>query len=179
MRIGLSSLIGDGFGNGSFVFGEVPSGGGGFPAYGTFLRTDADITYPIVEGGEFYTAIDTSVQHPIELCYVDVLADGFGGEFYDWANAYSIYYLNAYTEICTEEIAESGGSVEVPTDSGNYSYSGEYPVRIVFADGSGGVYYDPDTSSTFTLYPYGTFIYDDGTDAYYWDGDGSYYTEAL
>jgi hypothetical protein len=57
MRIGLSSIVGDGFGNGSFVFGEVPSGGGTPPPSGEVLISSQtlDGTYLSTTPSESFT----------------------------------------------------------------------------------------------------------------------------
>lgn len=84
------------------------------------------------------------------------------------------YYLSGNYEpagtLITEDITGSGGSVEVPTSSGNYFDSENTGHRYEW-DGSGG--YNDIT----TWYkPYGTYITTDGGTDYYWDGIGGYYS---
>lgn len=226
MQIGLSSIVGDGFGFGSFVFGEVPSG---FPAYGTFLFTATGVVYPEAEGGLAYQASDTGDYYPIQDCDVDVLADGSGGQFYDWTSETNVDWLPYETFLVTENDSLDGGSLEVPTGSNNYFNNGYYDTRDVYSDGNGGVFYNANPSANFIFYtvgqfitfsvnyttgssvevptgsatyfddqydgaeythdgtgdydtntgqfyfPSGTFIYNDGTSDYYWDGMGGYY----
>ena len=62
-------------------------------------------------------------------------------------------------------------TVEVPSGSGNYYDDGTYTGYTW--NGSGGYNYPVNGGS---LYSNGTFIYNDGTSDYYWDGTGGYYT---
>jgi hypothetical protein len=159
---------------------SYPSGdGGGIPAYGTFLYTATDIIYPVAEGGAYYENADT-INYPTQYCSVDVKADGTGGEFYDWTTVTNVVYFPNGTFICVEPIPEAGNPLQVPDEYGSFYNSGTYASRNVLNLNAGyEVQYTPDTSSTFTLYPYGTFIFNDGFDSYFWDGTGSYYSETV
>jgi hypothetical protein len=178
MQIGLSSIVGDGFGFGSFVFGEVPSGGG-VPSFGTYLYTEYSYPYAVSQGGAYYPNVDT-INYPIETCDVDRVADGSGGSFIDWTTATNVQPLAQDVLICYESVAMQGGTqVEVPSGSSTYWYYGEYPERIVYSDGAGSWYFMPNENGTFDPYDYGTYITDDGMDGFYWVGDGTYFTEPL
>jgi hypothetical protein len=175
MQIGLSSIVGDSVGFGSFVFGEVPSGG--VPDYGTYLYTE--YAYPL-QGGAYYPNVNT-INYPIQICDVDRVADGSGGSFIDWGTATNVQPLAEDVLICYETFAieEGGPEVEVPSGSDTWWYYGTYQERIVYSDGLGSWYFLPNENSTFDPYPYGTYITDDGMDGFYWVGDGTYFTEPL
>lgn len=83
MRIGLSSLIGEGFGSGPFTFGEVPSGGG-FPPYGTVVNTLYSQLRSVANGGGYFVNPVDGSYVPTNLVTVDEVADGSGGTFIDW-----------------------------------------------------------------------------------------------
>lgn len=106
MRIGLSSIVGDGFGNGSFVFGEVPSGGG-FPAAGTYNSTLDDVDYL---AGVTHT-VGTTLYYGQSADYI-VKNDGAGGTYTDYATASDIQYRNN-TFVTTNDEAHEGGFVNL------------------------------------------------------------------
>lgn len=119
MRIGLNSLIGEGFGTGSFSFGEVPSGGE-FPAEGTFYESLTGVTYPPEQGGASFSHPVDSTTVPSQVCDVDVYHDGLGGFYTDWANATNIAYVEGGTVFWQSTTTISYNPVEVPEGSGNY-----------------------------------------------------------
>jgi hypothetical protein len=173
MRIGLSSIIGDGFGNGSFSFGEVPSGGG--HEAGDYAYTAYGVTYPIAEGGASVEVTELSGNtYPSQICDVDYVYEAGGGTTPDWSTVSNIQYRpNGFYHAGDGTLA-SQTPVEVPFESGIYFDSEYITEYAALADGYGG----------YTWTPYGvgywdadTFIYNpEGSgDYYYWDGDGSYY----
>lgn len=215
MRIGLSSLIGEGFGSGSFTFGEVA---GGFLPYGTFIQTLNNQTYPISEGGSYFDSpVDGTTDIPNQSATVDELANGTGGVFlsnwrdiffktagtnfavdtvfqdytlgstvtingdsyytqraktayqHDGTGSYSTGWANIEYYPSGTVIATYPYATEVPSGSGNYYTNGL--VQRFFHNGSGSSYV-----STISDYSsYGTFILNDGTNDYWWDGNGGYY----
>jgi hypothetical protein len=176
MRIGLFSIIGDGFGNGSFVFGEVPSGGGGNQA-GDYAYTAYGVTYPIAEGGAAVTVYELTSDFPSQICDVDyIYEEGGVSTVPDWSTVSNIQYRPNGFYHAGDGIPTSQTPVEVPFESGTY-YDSEYITEYAaLANGSGGY--------TWTAYGVGywaedTFIYDDGTDAYFWNGTGGYYSTPL
>lgn len=160
---------------GSASLFNLPSGGG-FPAYGTFLFTAYDIVFPVEHGGAYYENVDT-LFYPTQTCQVDVKADGAGGQFYDWTTATGAAYFPNLTFICLENLPAAANPIEVPEESGNFYNSGTSAWRNVLSlNADGSVQYTPDTSSTFTYYPYGTYIGTFGDNDYYWVGDGTFYS---
>ena len=145
MQIGLSSIIQEGFGNGSFVFGEVPSGPPSYPAAGTILNTLSGQEYPIGEGGGVVTA--NASNYPNQVCDVYVKADGSGGSYYDWANAFNIVY-KPYGVLITN----ASGDFTVTINSTSYDV-GDY-TNYWYHDGAGSYY----TNLTSTYEPYGETI---------------------
>ena len=136
MRIGLSSIVGDGFGTGSFVFGEVPSGGGGYPAAGSYNSTLYSVTYPIAEGGA--SVIVLSVAYPNQNCDVDVKNDGSGGTYTDWSTAINQSYKSLGEGLYYDPTPQPLG-IEVPSGSSNY-YTGGTQGTNYYHDGYGSSY---------------------------------------
>ena len=93
--------------------------------------------------------------------------NGYGSGYLEIIN--SSYYNNGTNTNLTG--LNSAGQVEVPSGSGNYYDDGTYTGYTW--NGSGGYNYPVNGGS---LYSNGTFIYNDGTSDYYWDGTGGYYT---
>lgn len=192
MRIGISSIIGDGFGAGSFSFGEVPSGGGEFPPNGTFYETLVGVEYPIAEGGLFISNPIDNSDLPIQVCDVDVYHDGTGGFYNDWDNATNVAYKPFGTLIWEDPNAiVTINPVEIPVYSGNY-YDSATAYDQVIHDGSGwwtnqwaGQTYYPDGTEVDvnirsyyqTEVPSGSdYYYNNGKyDTYVWDGVGGFY----
>ena len=136
MRIGLSSIVGDGFGNGSFVFGEVPSGGG-FPAAGTYNRTLYGVEYPIANGGAS-VVIQSEPAVATQICNVDEEHDGSGGFYNDWANATNIQYKSYGTDLVTTNYPSHDGGSFVKW--GTTYYTGDILGWISKSDGAGSFF---------------------------------------
>ena len=187
MRIGLNSLIGDGFGNGSFSFGEVPSGGGsGFPPEG-FSSLLEGVIYPVAQGGEETEVIELSYSFPNQICDVERWHDGTGGFYTNWSTVSNIQY--SFAVFYTSEIVTQS-PVEMPAPyEGNY-YDSEYKQPVYTWDGTGSYNISGDT---FGYFAYGTIVtnnhdqadevevpmgsenyYDSGKyDTWEWDGSGN------
>lgn len=186
MRIGLSSLVGDGFGFGNFSLGEIPSGPISYPPAGTILNTFSGVDYPIANGG---ASVQVDVNYyPSQYCDVYLKADGVGGSYYDWANAFNVTYKSNGTSITnfsgTSYVTINGTSYP------NGSYSTDY-----FHDGMGGSYSsgsnsyssngdfitsDSNSGSNSISTPAGSFVYESWTGHnYYHDGMGGYYSSLV
>jgi hypothetical protein len=259
------------------------SGGSGFPPFGSYDSTLYDQERHPTYGGSTFNWVNpvdgNTYWLASEICDVDVLNDGAGGTFQDWANLYNVrfksngdvFYSEYTTNVWTSGsmgvnvngniypelyeifdywhdgagsyasgvvrgyyipsgvlIYQENEMVEVPSTSGNNFSTGRlYPY---YWDGDGGFYAGSVTGSyhpagTFIYgsetatgsqtpiqvpsgsgnnydsvltgtgytwngsgdyntvsswyYAYGTFIYDDGTDAFFWNGTGGYYSEPL
>jgi hypothetical protein len=161
----------------------LPIAGGGFPAYGTYIETLVQQTYPISNGGSSLEISGT--YYPTQTATVDRLADGAGGSFLDWANAYDVAYISYGVSI-----TNISGSTSVDVNGTNYT-NGEFTDTYLH-NGSGGYY----TESVYNYYPYGTYLtnigsgsnsistpvgsftyetWDDKT--YYTDGGSGYYVD--
>lgn len=184
MRIGLSSIVGDGFGSGSFVFGEVLRD---VPPAGTILETLTLQTYPIEEGGASVTA--GTNDFPSQTASVYRKADGSGGDYLDWDNAFDVAYIINGTTITS--VAGASAQIEVPAFSGNYYQGGTY-TNLYLHDGSGSyyiddinyVYYDSGTETNIAVLdsnqqseiPVGSGVYFNNGQrtGYTWNGSGGY-----
>jgi hypothetical protein len=178
MRIGLNSLIGDGFGTGSFSFGEVPSGGESFPPYGEFYETLVGVTYPIAEGGESFVHPVEGTDVPNQVCDVDVYHDGTGGFYNDWANATNVAYQPAGTIFWVDNSGIiTANPAEVPAESGNY-YDAYWGYINYAHDGTGGYVYDDVADTPWadgvevseSLRSYSTVEVPSGSETYYENG---------
>lgn len=149
MRVGLSSIVGDGFGSGSFVFGEVPSGAT-CPAAGTFYAWAYGIEYPIAEGGASVYVTEASADIAIQVADVQRLNDGTCGFYYNWASATNINYKPYGTELYLIN-AEEPISVEV---NGSYYQNGT--ARLICISEGNGSY--TTTTVNPSYYPNGTPI---------------------
>lgn len=140
MRIGLSSIIADGFGSGSFTFGEVPSGGG-FPPYGSLAYIEYGAEYSAgggVAGTVLITGTNFSNTYYTQLCDLPYYNDGVGGVFLDFGTATNIRY-KPFGTLCV-----SGVPDEHPAGYVNI-WGGEYPTALAggydyYHDGAGSVY---------------------------------------
>lgn len=94
--------------------------------------------------------------------------DGTGG--YNYPVTKGSFYANG-VQITYVPTGNQQTSVEVPSGSGNY-YSSEQEIDVYDWDGSGNY----SSYTTWQYFPMGSFIYNDGTYDYYWDGNGGYYT---
>lgn len=173
MRIGLSSLIGDGFGSGSFTFGEVA---GGFLPYGTFIQTLNNQTYPISEGGSYFDSpVDGTTDIPNQKATVNELANGTGGVFLDWDNASNIEFIyNGVVFYVFDEWLdyESGNTVNV----NGVDYFSQRHKNDYRHNGSGG--YDAGYSNL-SFKPYGTFIVSIDSQSEVPSGSGNYAPNGL
>jgi hypothetical protein len=155
-----------------------------FPEAGTILETLTSQTYPISEGG-------ASVQHggvnyPSQNADVYRKANGTGGDYLDWANAFNLTYKtgiftsyssstanivingSSYGAGCTYtgdvEHDGSGGYNEI-NQSGGCSYAGS----LITSDSISG----SQTIST----PIGNYAYETWTgNDWFHDGSGGYYS---
>lgn len=186
MRIGLSSIVGDGFGNGSFVFGEVPSGAS-FPAAGTILETLTLQTYPIAEGGG---QVNTDIgPFPNQDASVYRKADGSGGDYLDWDNAFDIAYKpSPVIFYVSSEWSDNEDGPSVTINGSNYWSQRR---KLDYRHDGYGSYYTGYSNTGYK--PYGTFVveapsqtevpsgtsnfYNNGINlSYYYNGTGSTYT---
>ena len=158
---------------------------GGYPPAGTILSTLDDVIFPIAEGGASVTW-----QDPFELSYyyvprdsvdVYVKADGSGGSYTDWANAFDNKYI-------ANGILAQNGAWTTNQYQINTNCNGTYPVNDGdvrangYYDGLAGFY---NQNEYRYLMSFGTQVYyescDDGSgnyiDIYYYsDGNGYYFT---
>ena len=186
MRIGLSSIVGDGFGTGSFQISEI-AGEISFPEAGTILETLTLQTYPIAEGGASVTI--NSNNYPSQTASVYRKADGSGGNYLDWASAFNIAYI-----VYANYIANNPNQVayiEVPSGGGSSFDGGTYTIEY-YHDGYGSFY---QSGTSYSYYNDGTNtnlsslnvslqtevpnssgnFYQNGKEtAYTWNGSGGY-----
>lgn len=133
MRIGLSSIIGDGFGNGSFSFGEVPSGGGsGFPPEG-FSSLLEGVIYPVAQGGEETEVPDLGAFFPNQICDVERWHDGTGGFYTNWSTVSNIQY--SFAVFSTQYQTQT--PVEMPSPYEGSYYDSEWRDYVYTWDGTG------------------------------------------
>jgi hypothetical protein len=167
----LFSLVGLSWGNGSLSVGDsseesVPSG---------IAYTDYGVEYPVAEGGAEIEITQVSTYVPIEICDVNYIYESFPpyAPVVDWSSATNIIYKISQTYLIGDGVSSNQSPVEVPFESGIY-YDSEYiEENAALSDGLGGytwgvygvAFWDEDTP-----------IYDDGSNNYFWDGDGGYYS---
>lgn len=138
MRIGLSSIVGDGFGTGSFgIDGSLTAPS--FPPAGSYNSTQFGIDYPIAEGGSAVQDPAANL-YPSQICDVDVLNDGSGGTYIDWSSVTNIQY-KAYGISYYTSPSPSNSDIEVPSGSGVY-YTAGSAYADYRHDGSGGYFQD-------------------------------------
>lgn len=172
--------------NGFGTIVSFPSVPAGFPAAGTILSTLENVTFPVAENGEYQ-----QWQDPFELGYysvpvqytdVYVKADGYGGSYTDWANAFNEEYYPFGTILYYGSWATN--SYQINTNCNGTQYITDGGVRgVACAEGNGGIY--TGAYEYRYLMSFGTQVYyescDDGSgnyiDTYYYsDGNGYYYT---
>lgn len=164
---------------------SVPSN----PEAGTVLDTYYSFAYPVSEGGAYIYVSEIDYNAPIQTCTVDIVADGNGGEYIDWATVRDIANVSDGTTIAQQTGVEY--SMEVPDMSGNYYVAGTQDVNFIWDEMNTSYY---GSGSEVSWYSNGTQIgivedvyvevpsgsgsyYDAGAkNVYYWSGDGSYYT---
>jgi len=132
---------------------------------GTLIYTNASagtgyIAIAELGGGDYEAYSYTSISY---------FHDG-GGSYYTYYNgivytAAGYYYGGDGTSFTT------GSAVEVPSGSGNYFDDKTADEMAATADGSGGYTW---SAYNVQFYSNGTFIYNDGTSDWYWDGSGGF-----
>lgn len=182
----LFSLIGLSWGNGGMSVDGAPSEPPSFPPLGTILSTSYVVEFPPANGGG--TVDINSTLYPNQNCDVNLIADGVGGSYYDWANAFNVIYKPLGSSITGEM-----GTYYVTINGYNYS-SGTYS-NSYYHDGSGSFYADGTSSyntygefitsdniagNNYISTPMGSFAYEgwDGNN-YYHDGSGGYYSNYI
>jgi hypothetical protein len=147
-----------------------------YKVYGLYISTYNYTTYVDVNG----------TGYPSGSASYDFIHNGSGG--YTTNNAGGSYY--GYGSFITyDAISHEGGSVEVPSGSGNFFNNANYDGYNYFHDGNGGYYVNdagfngyyaygyPYTSSGVSIevpYASGTYYNNGATEDYYADGYGGY-----
>jgi len=171
-------------------FGKIvsfPSVPAGFPPAGTIIETLTLQTYPIEEGGASVTA-GTS-DFPSQTASVYRKADGSGGDYIDWDNAFDVAYISNGTTITS--VGGASAQIEVPSTSGNYYQGGTY-TNLYLHDGSGSyyidainyIYYDNGTDTNIAVIDSnqqseipassGNYFNNGQRTGYTWNGSGGY-----
>lgn len=189
MRIGLSSIVGDGFGTGSFQISEI-AGVISFPPAGSYNSTLYGVEYPVAQGGTSFANPVTAATVPNQICDVDVENDGAGGTYTDWTTATNIQF-KAFGNLFYTDPTPQSLDIEVPSGSGNYYQGGTY-YNEFFHDGTGGwssqainpSYYSNGTDTNIALVgtpqttevPGASYNYFNNgrINGYTWDGNGGY-----
>lgn len=179
--------------SGSSLFSPPAGGGGGFPAYGTYLGTFYGYDY---ESGST-NSINSSTYYA-QSCDVDYLADGVGGYFIDWTTVTNIVF-KAYGTLIVTALGQypDVGAYTITLPDGQIASQGYWDYADYFNDGWGGYYYTISISASFSYWPNGTFggtfneanktevpagsgqYYDNGLVTvynYFWNGYGAIYT---
>lgn len=191
MRIGLSSIVGDGFGTGSFQISEI-AGAISFPPAGSYNSTLFGVEYPVAQGGTSFADPTNGAAPPIpnQICDVDVENDGVGGTYTDWTTATNIQYKTNGQQFLLDPVSYAL-NIEVPSGSGMYYQGGLYQneyyhdgLGSFYSQGVNQSYYNngTDTNIEFVGNPQTAEVpsgsgnyYDNGrTDGYTWDGAGGY-----
>lgn len=167
-------------------FGSIvsfPSEPPSFPPAGTVLETLIGQPYPISEGGATVYAGSAITPYPSQFASVYRKANGTGGNYLDWANAFDIGYYSYGTNITTENLP-----IYVNVRGNSYP-SGTFDQSWLH-DGGGG-YYTETANVSYTSYgtsiavfnnvtevPSGNMTYRDNgtTTEYYHDGYGGSYS---
>ncbi len=189
MRIGLSSIVGDGFGTGSFQISEI-AGEISFPPAGSYNSTLYGVEYPQSEGGSTFNHPVLVALVPNTVCDVDVENDGAGGTYTDWTTATNIqptpfgtvFYLDTTPQPLGVEVPSgssayyTGGTQQTEyIHDGNYSYTSQGVNPSYFSMGTDTNIELIGNSQT-TEVPSGSGnYYDNGQiDGYTWNGSGGY-----
>lgn len=149
MRIGLSSFIGDGFGSGSFSFGEVPSGPS-CPAAGTIEGYTALQEYPIAYGGSYFSNPLGGGNVPNQNATFAIKADGDCGTYTDY-NTTGTYSYKPPGIFATDNASPTVLYVNI----GGSDYVGGNSYPAYSHDGSGS--YNSVTNTIW--YSYGTTLH--------------------
>lgn len=179
----LFSLIGLSWGNGGMSVDGAPSEPPSYPPAGTILSTSYVVEFPSAYGGG--TVYVNGTYYPNQNCDVNLIADGVGGSYDDWANAFNIIYKplgsSIYGEMGTSYVTINGNNYSSGSYSNNYYHDGS---GSYYSDGSSsyntyGEFITSDSNSgSNTIYtPVGSFAYESWSGySYYHDGSGSYYS---
>ena len=179
--------------NGFDTIVSFPSVPAGNPAEGTILSTLYATTYPVSEGGQTVYIPELINTYENQNCDVNVVADGSGGSYTDWANVTNVVYKTNFIENYN-----FSGSNSISTPVGNFTIA-SWDSLDIYHDGMGGysttpvnpvnasagdyIGNDPSNgngelevpSGNNTFFAYGSFS---GTN-YYYDGMGGYYTSPI
>jgi len=166
-------------------------GGPSVPSAGTIIGTADNVTYVLGPVAE-YTLPSSVYPYSVytQKCSVPIVADGIGGQSYDYSNAFNIEYypsgtmiaLDAYTnptylntpwggsyENGVESVSfihDGYGSISTQTESVSYTH---YNIEF-YQDSQSYNAYFPDTNSN---YPIGSFVrhyvHDQSGGYTYWD----------
>jgi hypothetical protein len=155
-----------------------------FPEAGTILETLYTQEYPLAEGGNGVSVLGSS--YPSQTADVYRKADGTGGNYLDWANAFNVNF-KSYGSYITNE----SGTTSVNINGTDYS-TGTYETQY-YHDGSGWYYASGSSSysnsgglittdnisgGNYISTPVGSFYYESWSGySYYHDGSGGYYSE--
>jgi hypothetical protein len=165
----------------------------GNPPEGTILSTLYATTYPSAQGGQSVYVAELINSYENQNCDVNIVADGVGGSYTDWANVTNVVYKTSF--IGNDNVP---GSSSISTPVGNYTNAswastnynhdgtGGYSIsRVGYFESSAGSYIGNDPSNgngelevpsgNNTFFAYGSFS---GTN-YYYDGMGGYYTSPI
>jgi hypothetical protein len=166
------------------------SEGPSFPAYGTVLRVENNVTRVgglLAEGEFMIEGSLQSVSYLSQDCSVNVLADGQGGEFVDWTMAFNVVY-KPFGTVALYNIRNESTFVNV---GGTDFVNGTRSIRLIH-DGYGGLTEqstNPTYSSSGVFYTDSAQVFSDynGTNyavgnaerQYRHDGNGGYTTELV
>jgi hypothetical protein len=160
--------------------------GPSFPAEGTILSVLSNIEFPIGNGGasvniseDEYAPDDRASQRG----NFNVVADGLGGQYTDWANPISVEFYPSGT-IIVENVSTETSYLNFDVNSTNYENG--YTVVDKVHDGAGGWSFSGTTIYNTTSNFYSTaedvsaefdnqsYVVGHGTRDYYHDGAGGY-----
>lgn len=130
------------------------SDGPSVPTYGSYLRTENNVLWPYVDGGQFFVFTDAYSQtHSVsnQKASVHVKSDGIGGEFYDWSTATNVSYLPYGTQI---GVGQTTYSYPINVSINNYNYQVGESLNTYVHDGNGTA----TTTSTYSYYSAGTYL---------------------
>lgn len=144
-------------------------GGPSVPPAGTIIGTADNVTYVLGPVAE-YTLPSSVYPYSVytQKCSVPIVADGIGGQSYDYSNAFNIEYYPSGTMIALDAYTTP---TYLQTDWGSFE-NGSASVSLVH-DGYGSI--TTETGSVSYTY-YGMEFYQDtiSYDAYFPDSDQSY-----
>jgi hypothetical protein len=155
-----------------------------YPEAGTILETLTSQTYPISEGGA--SVQHSGVNYPSQNADVYRKANGTGGDYLDWANAFNLTYK---TGIFT---SYSSSTANIVINGSSYGAGCTYTGDVEH-DGSGGyneinqgggcasagslITSDSNSGSETIATPIGNYAYETWTgNDWFHDGSGGYYS---